>query len=135
MLFRSPISPVPAPAQAPPSPAWTTYVANSGGQSTVDLCAGGLTAYSDADGGAFYSVPYLAIHNNCGGAPILQLSAGDSVLITGGGTAGTYEVVDSRDVTQGATTDALAGMAGDILLQTCYFNSTTMRVVGAVKIT
>lgn len=122
-----------APAQAPAA-AWTTYVANSGGQSVVDQCAGGLTAYTASDGGAFFSVPYLAIHNTCGGAPILRLSVGETVVITSGGSAGTYQVVDSRDVVQGATTDAVADVAGDILLQTCYFNSTTMRVVGAVKV-
>ena len=131
-------SPTARPADAAPAPAhaaaWTTYVANSGGQSVVDQCAGGLTAYTASDGGAFFSVPYLAIHNTCGGAPILQLAVGELVVITSGGTAGTYQVVDSRDVVQGATTDALAGVAGDILLQTCYFNSTTMRVVGAVKV-
>ncbi|SDD29686.1 Putative peptidoglycan binding domain-containing protein [Sanguibacter gelidistatuariae] len=123
-----------APAAAAAAPAWTTYVANSGGQATIDLCAGGLTAFRGDDGHAFFSVPYLTIHNNCGGAPILKLSTGDTVVITGGGVDGTYQVVDSRDVSQGSTTDAVEGVAGDILLQTCYFNSTTMRVVGATKV-
>lgn len=121
-----------APAVAPA--AWTTYVANSGNQATIDLCAGGLTSFRGDDGNPYFSVPYLTIHNNCGGAPILDLRAGDVVAITGGGVEGRYEVVDSRDVSQGATTSAVAGLAGDIYLQTCYFNSTTMRIVGAVKV-
>lgn len=126
------VSAPPAPAVVPA--AWTTYVANSGNQASIDLCAGGLTSFRGDDGNPYFSVPYLTIHNNCGGAPILDLRAGDVVAITGGGVEGRYEVVDSRDVSQGATTSAVAGLAGDIYLQTCYFNSTTMRIVGAVKV-
>lgn len=129
-------SPAPGrPAEpATPRPVWTTYVANTGSQATIDLCAGGLTSFRGDDGNPYFSVPYLTIHNNCGGAPILDLRAGDVVAITGGGVEGRYEVVDSRDVSQGATTSAVAGLAGDVYLQTCYFNSTTMRIVGAVKV-
>lgn len=125
---------VPAPVAPAPAVAWKTYVSNSGSQSAIDLCAGGLTSFRAEDGHAYFAVPYLTIHNNCGGSPILKLSAGDLVVISGGGVGGTYQVVDSRDVSQGSTSDAVAGLSGDIYLQTCYFNSTTMRVVGATKV-
>lgn len=129
-----PAGAVPGPVAAAPAPAWKTYVSNSGSQATIDLCAGGLTSFRAEDGHAYFAVPYLAIHNNCGGSPILKLSAGDLVVISGGGVDGTYKVVDSRDVSQGSTSDAVAGLGGDVYLQTCYFNSTTMRIVGATKV-
>ncbi|GEL48067.1 hypothetical protein CHO01_31830 [Cellulomonas hominis] len=53
---------------------WSVSVVNSGGQSTVDACGGGLTRYSfDIDGH-----PYLPIHIHCGGGPILSLRVASS---------------------------------------------------------
>lgn len=126
----APVAPAePAPAEAAAAPGWTVAVVNSGGQDAIDACAGGLTAMQSSSGGPFHEVPYLVIHNYCGGQPILSLNVGDTVNLTSGGLDGTYSVIGARDVNRGDSTDVLAGLGGDVLLQTCYFNSTVMRVV------
>ncbi|MCL2595925.1 MAG: hypothetical protein FWD83_10460, partial [Promicromonosporaceae bacterium] len=125
----------PAPAPEPPAPvevptyAWTTYVYNSDGQGAIDQCGGGLTHWSE--GSNVMGRPYYAIHNHCGGVPILSLQTGDRVLIQ---NVGVFEVVDARDVQQGQDTSALAGIGGAILLQTCYSSGNAMRVVGLTRI-
>lgn len=133
--------PKPTPSETPNQPkevkpktettpyAWTTYVANSNGQGAIDACLGGLsynTQISNYIGKAYY-----AIHNHCKGVPILSLKMGDLVLVDG---KGVYKVVDSRDVLQGDSTDAIAGISGSILMQTCYSTGKKMRVVGLVKV-
>lgn len=106
--------------------AWSTRVANSGGQGAIDACPGGLTRYTPFD---VNGRPYYPIHVGCGGAPILSLRLGQHVSIDGV----VYTVVASRDVRQGASTDALAGLGGDAYLQTCYRGSDLMRVVGVSR--
>lgn len=111
---------------APPPPAapevrWSTRVVNSGGQDAVNACAGGLTRwFENVDG-----KPYYPIHRGCGGTPILGLRLGDRVRIDGA----LWTVTDSRDVPQGAHYSAAAGLAGQVLLQTCYRDDLTMRIV------
>ena len=87
----------------------------------VDACRGGLTHwFEDVEG-----KPYYPIHRGCGGTPILGLHLGDLVRIDGA----LWTVTDSRDVPKGAHYDAAAGLNGQILLQTCYRNDATMRIV------
>jgi hypothetical protein len=108
---------------------WVTYVANSGTQAEVDTCTGGLT----------YGVKqsrelerdYYGIHVSCGGAPLLRLNLGATIVVVG---LGTYKVVDSKTVKQGDSTDAVFDIHGEILLQTCYRWSDKMRVVGVSQI-
>ena len=101
--------------------AWRTYVANSGGQSAVDRCSGGLTRWFErVDGKTYYP-----IHRHCGGSPILGLSMGARVQI--GSTV--YVVSDIRVVSSNARYSSVSGMRGSALLQTCYAGNARMRVV------
>lgn len=115
---------------APSGVAWSTRVVNSGGQGSVDACAGGVTRWSSNIDGK----PYLPIHEHCGGSPILSLGMGQMVAISGGGMDGVYQVVDSRDVAKHSKVSAASGIGGSVLLQTCYVNSNMMRIVGVVKV-
>jgi len=105
--------------------AFESYVANVDSQDAVDSCTGGLTYSPDIS--KILGKSYYPIHNFCGGMPILELKNGDKVNVQG---VGVYTVVDSKDVNRGDTTSVIKGVKGDILLQTCYPNSTKMRVVG-----
>jgi len=104
--------------------AWTTYVANSGGQEAIDACAGGVTNY-----GNYGQFTYFPIHVHCGGSPILSLSVGSQVRISGGSYDGVYTVLSTKDVPKGATTAEFDGMGGSIMLQTCYRSGGMMRLV------
>lgn len=116
----------PAPPKAPAPPAgppvaWSTRVVNSGGQDAVNRCQGGLTHwYQNVDG-----KPYYPIHRRCGGTPLLGLHLGDRVQIDGA----LWVVTDTRDVPNPAHYSAAAGMSGQILLQTCYADDRTMRLL------
>ncbi len=100
---------------------WRTTVVDSGGQAAVDRCLGGLTHwYENVDG-----KPYYPVHRSCGGTPILGLRMGDHVRID----AATWVVTDLRDVPVGSRYHTLAGMNGQILLQTCHADDVTMRIV------
>lgn len=114
-----------APVDPPSRFAFESYVANSDSQEAVDSCTGGLTYSPDIS--KILGKSYYPIHNFCGGMPILELKNGNKVDIR---KIGTFVVVDSRDVSRGDTTGVLKGIKGQILLQTCYPNSTKMRVVG-----
>ena len=114
-----------APVDPPSKYAFQSYVANVDSQEAVDACTGGLTYSPDIS--KILGKEYYPIHNYCGGMPILALTTGNKVNIEG---VGTYTVVDTRDVVRGDTTAVLAGIKGTVLLQTCYPNSTKMRVVG-----
>ncbi|OCI32848.1 hypothetical protein [Oerskovia enterophila] len=113
-------APAPAPAPAPAAPAapagqsfaWKTSVSNSGDQSVLDRCAGGLTRwFEDIEG-----KPYYPIHRHCGGSPILKFSMGDRVQIDGQA----WVVTDSRNLHAGDDKDLAFGLNGQILVQTCF---------------
>jgi len=103
---------------------WSTFIANTGGQEAVDLCAGGLTDMTALVG--LDHQRYYPIHNQCGGEPILRLQVGDDVFIAG---LGKFVVSGYRVVNRGDTTDALDGLGGSVLVQTCYDVGPEMRVV------
>lgn len=105
---------------------WMTFVANSGGQEAVDACLGGLTDMTVQANLTQSYLGYFPIHNECGGEQILNLAIGDQVFIDG---YGAFEVIQLRDVEQGDTTRALAGLGGQILVQTCHDTGLEMRVV------
>lgn len=123
-------SPAKKSRQAPAQPAesavaWSTWVANSGGQGAVDACTGGVTRWhEDVEG-----KPYLPIHRHCGGTPILSLRVGDRVKVDGV----VYRVVDLRDVHKTGTIADLHGMGGEAILQTCYKSGPLMRAVGIAR--
>ena len=105
----------------------TLYIAGYGDQPEIDACIGWiiLTRY-EANG----IQPTIAEHNSCGGAAILNLPIGTQLTLAGGGMDGLYEIVDSRDAPQIGTTLDIPGIAGEILAQSCYFDSAYMRFIG-----
>ena len=111
----------------PPPPSfkvWYESVNLTGGQGTINRCAGSVWQ----DYGSYGRV--VAEHNHCGGAWILDVQTGQTVVISGYGS-GTYRVTGSKSVPKGASA---AVLNGGIWLQTCYFNSNSMRLVHLEKI-
>jgi hypothetical protein len=109
----------------------TLNIAGYGGQGEIDACIGWIiyTPYEGHD-----VQPTIAEHNNCGGAAILGLPIGAKLRLAGAGLDGLYEIVDSRDAPQQGTTLDIQGIAGEILAQSCYFNSEYMRFIGLVRV-
>ena len=92
----------------------------TGKQAAIDMCNGPVYV----DYGQYGQV--ITEHNHCGGDYVLALNEGDHINITGYG-AGNYKVVGSIDVAQGTKADVLN--PDTLYLQTCYYNSNTMRLV------
>lgn len=105
---------------------WRTHVSNHGGQRAVDRCRGGLTRWHTK----LYGKTYYPIHNYCGGSKILHLKKGQVIKIG----KKKYKVVSIRKVRRGAKASAIRGMKGSALLQTCYWGSSKMRVVGVKRV-
>ncbi len=80
--------------------------------------------------------PVFAAHNGFGGDVILPLAIGDRVqVLDAGGEQHEMVVTDARDTPQvGATTADLSGMAGSILVQTCYWDVDEMRFVALTPV-
>ena len=115
--------------------AFTTFVANTGGQEAVDKCTGGLTNNPEIGDYLAYvesrNKVYYPIHNHCGGRPILSLGIGDLVQIK---DVGDYIVVETRDVQKGDDATVIEGLPGGIVLQTCHDSGSGMRAVSLVQI-
>lgn len=107
---------------------FTTYIGNSGDQSAIDACIGGLTYHSEIS--QYIGKPYFPIHEFCGGEPIMRLSYGDSVIIE---QLGEFKVISMLDVDQGDTARVLQELPGEVYLQTCHQNDIQMRVIGLAK--
>jgi hypothetical protein len=109
----------------------TLNIAGYGTQAEIDACIGWIifTPYEGFD-----VQPTIAEHNNCGGAAILMLPIGTQLRLAGGGLDGLYEIVDSRDVPQNGTTLDIQGISGEVLAQSCYFNSAYMRFIGLHRV-
>lgn len=109
----------------------TLYIAGYGDQPEIDACIGWiiLTRY-EVDG----IQPTIAEHNSCGGAANLNLPIGAQLTLAGGGLDGIYQIVDSRDAPQFGTTLDIRGIGGEILAQSCYFNSDYMRFIGLSRV-
>jgi hypothetical protein len=132
-VIEEPALPAPADDQLEnrsPQPL-TLYIAGYGDQPEIDACIGWiiLTRYQENN-----IQPTIAEHNNCGGAAILDLPIGYRLNLVGGGLDGVYEIVDSRDAPQNGTTLDIQGIAGELLAQSCYFNSDYMRFIGLSKV-
>lgn len=120
----APETPVPtAPAAMPTTAAVTLGV--TGGQVELDRCDGTFT-HTDLYGTT--QPPVWAAHNNCGGDVILPWETGQEIAVTLDGVVTTYRVVETRDTPKkGATTADLAGIGGELLLQTCYYGQNRMK--------
>lgn len=109
----------------------TLNIAGYGDQPEIDACIGWIVLTRYQHNGI---QPTLAEHNTCGGAAILALPIGSRLQLAGAGLDGLYEIVDSRDVPQQGTTLDIQGMSGEILAQSCYFDSQYMRFIGLIKV-
>jgi len=103
---------------------FATHIANEGGQDQIDACTGGLTKMLSVS--EYMGKDYYPIHNECGGAPILDLAEGHTVHIA---ELGEFIVVETLDVMRGDDASIIKDMAGEILLQTCHNTGAGMRVV------
>lgn len=100
----------------------SVHVWTSGHQYEIDLCQGPVISY-------YPSATVIGEHNHCGGAYVLDLKDGDIVYVTGY-AEGRYVVQGSIDVPQGTKASVLD--FAPLYLQTCYFDSIIMRVVGLI---
>ena len=69
--------------------------------------------------------PLFAAHNNCGGDVILGWELGQRVSVAGSDTV--YEVVEERHTPKWSNIDALVGMSGEFMVQTCFYGENRMR--------
>lgn len=116
-----------APAPAPGEPRAPLSVAIGvtarGHQAELDLCQ-----WVRMDIGAI--APIVGAHNYCRGDVVLDLLPGDLVALSGTDLDGDYQVTGSRDAKAGDDpAAATAGLAADLLLQTCYWGDTGLRLV------
>ena len=122
-------APAPAPAAAPAS--WSISIGAVGLQAELDQCQWVRMDFSSA-----VPLPVVGAHNYCGGDIVLSMSVGETVTLSGTGLDGTYVVTGSRDAwTDSPAADAIAGMGGDVILQTCYWaNDGSERLVSLQRI-
>lgn len=102
-----------------------------GGQAELDACTGEfveMVEYAEFHPGL---QPTYSAHNGCGGDVLLPWELGQEVDITGtDGQTRRYVVTDERVTAQvGVTTADIAGMDGELLLQTCFWVADDMRFV------
>ena len=106
---------------------FATRIVNEGEQAAIDACEGGLTLMNSVSD--YLGRDYYPIHNECGGAPLLDLMVGHTVYIEG---LGEYVVAETQDVMRGDSAAIIAALEGEILLQTCHNSGEGMRVLGLV---
>lgn len=116
------------PTQPKPQVA-TVRLGGLGGQKQVDRCDGSFIEIES------YRIvqelqPTYSAHNGCGGGAILPLQVGSQLFVNGD----KYVVVSLRDLPKTSKVSQIVGMDGDIILQTCYWRSNTMKFIGIEKI-
>jgi hypothetical protein len=117
------VAPVPAPGEPRAPLSVAIDVTARGHQAELDLCQ-----WVRMDIGAV--APIVGAHNYCRGDVVLDLLPGDLVALTGTELDGDYQVVGSRDAQAGDDpATATAGLAADLLLQTCYWGDAGLRLV------
>lgn len=77
--------------------------------------------------------PVYAAHNNCGGDVILSWQLGDTVRIDGRDAL--YTVVEERHTPKWSMVTKLRGMAGELVVQTCYYGQDRMRFLALAPVT
>jgi hypothetical protein len=125
----------PTPEPAPPS----TLAHTSPDAVAITVTASGYQAELDAcqwvrmDLGAI--APIVGAHTRCGGSVVLAMQPGDVVDLRGQGLDGTYRVSSTREAHAGDPAGAAtAGMAADVLLQTCFPSGDgRVRLVGVTR--
>jgi hypothetical protein len=101
----------------PPTIDWSIAIATVGLQAEIDACQ-----WVRMDFTSDVPVPIVAAHNFCGGGIVLEMVPGQTVALSGTGLDGTYLVVGSKDAwADEDAVDAIAGLSGDVILQTCYW--------------
>ena len=125
------VAPVPPEAATPvaPTPLYSITVTARGHQAELDACQ-----WVRMDVGAV--APIVGAHNFCHGDQVLAMAVGDVVTVTGTDLDGDYQVTGSRDARAGDNAAvATAGLTGDIIFQTCYWESARgLRLVTAIKV-
>lgn len=117
-------APVPAPGAVPREQRTVDITVDTRGfQAELDRCE-----WVRMDVGAV--APIVGAHNFCHGDVILDLAAGDLVHVAGTDLDGDYQVTGSRDAHAGDdAATATAGLRADLLLQTCYWDDSGLRLV------
>jgi hypothetical protein len=112
-----------------------TYHVNVRGSASSSSGADDAAVQSAIDGGGQIAVHYLnegitiiAAHNTSD-ATALSLRAGDIVVLSGA-VGGTWVVTGAIDASAGASVSSVLGLGTELMMQTCYFGSGSLRVVG-----
>lgn len=113
-----------ASAKAGAGDGYSFAVNQAGHQAALDRCSGWVWE----DFGGYGRV--VSAHNHCGGAVVLGMNVGDTVTLSGYGK-GAYQVTQIKRVPKGAPATVLEGR---LWMQTCFYDNTTMRLVGLSKI-
>lgn len=107
-----------------------------GDQADIDSCPGYWVHMASYNEGTGFEVPVYSAHNGCFGLGdrgdvILPLKIGETIQIEDRhGATRSHTVVDVRTLPQRTTTtDALKGMTGPLILQTCYWDDSTMKFI------
>lgn len=110
----------------------TVTLGGAGGQAELDVCDGTFIEMTQYDpGGELDLPPTYSAHNGCGGDIILHLAVGTEVTVIDTAGQGTdYVITEELTTRQFATaTSDLTGLDGDLLLQSCFWDNTTMRFI------
>ncbi len=101
-----------------------------GGLAQLDECDGTFTEMISyrLDG----VLPLFAAHNNCGGDVILGWELGQRVTVQGSDIV--YEVVEERHTPKWSDVDALVGMSGEFMVQTCFYGENRMRFLALAPV-
>ncbi len=108
----------------------TIRLGGEGGMVELDHCDGTFTemvSYRIDD-----VLPLFAAHNNCGGDVILGWDLGQRVMIEGSDVV--YEVVEERHTPKWSNVEALVGMTGEFMVQTCFYGENRMRFLSLAPV-
>ena len=101
-----------------------------GGEAELDACTGEFTEMVDYRAPGV--VPLYSAHNTCDGDIILGWELGQLARVSGSDVL--YEVVDERRAMTGDDAGVLEGMAGQMVLQTCFHGSLEMRFLALAPV-
>lgn len=101
-----------------------------GGLAQLDECDGTFTEMISyrVDG----VPPLFAAHNNCDGDIILGWDLGQRVRVEGSDIV--YEVVEERHTPKWSDIEALVGMSGEFMVQTCFYGENRMRFLALAQV-
>lgn len=108
----------------------TIRLGGEGGMVELDHCDGTFTEMVS------YRIdevlPLFAAHNNCGGDVILGWDLGQRVMVEGSDVV--YEVVEERHTPKWSNVEALVGMTGEFMVQTCFYGENRMRFLSLAPV-